>query len=416
MRILAITARHPPDHLGGYELRCHGILQALISRGHQVRVLTTRPCSEVNDSDDGVLRLLHLAPSGSTVQRIAWDYLDLRHIRRTLRQWTPDVVGLFHTLQLTRSLFPFLAGRGLPLVYDEGGMGLVSAWRKHGEWFSLCQRGRGGIIKRALRRAAVLSARGLSGNLLPTEWSWPTNMLIYFNSEYGLARHAEGGVPVATARVIRSGIALDRFGFKPGRRAADAVKLVLPGRIVPGKGIEEAIRATAILRWKTPQLRPRLQVVGPIQNLEYYDAVRQLVKGLLLEEDVAFTAMVPHDRMDSVYHDADFCLLLSQREAFSRIPLEAMACGSVLITNASGGGREIARPGENAIVVPGTAPERIAEEVIGLVQSESDFLRIQQNARRYVEENHDLESYVDKVEAVFAEAAARGAGRSQLNA
>jgi glycosyltransferase involved in cell wall biosynthesis len=100
--------------------------------------------------------------------------------------------------------------------------------------------------------------------------------------------------------------------------------------------------------------------------------------------------------------------MLSQWESFSRIPLEAMACGSVLITTAAGGVREVVRHGENAVVVPEEAPGRIAEEVTRLLESERDYLRIQQDARAYVEKNHDFESYVDRIEAILNEAVARG--------
>jgi glycosyltransferase involved in cell wall biosynthesis len=320
----------------------------------------------------------------------------------------PDVVGLYHTIELTRSLFPFLASSGVPLVYDEGGIGLLTAWQKHGAWFSFSQRQSGGSVKRTLRRAFVATARRLSGNLLPTEWSWPANMLIYFNSEYNLQRHVEAGVPVSGARVLHSGIDLEQFQFKAERRVTDAVNCLLPGRIVPGKGIEDAIRAIGLLRKAAPQVRYRLQVVGPVQDGQYYEAIQRLVQDLSLKDDITFTSMVPYDQMWSVYQSADFCLMLSRWESFSRIPLEAMACGSVLITTAAGGGREIVRHGENAIVVPEGAPERIAEEAARLLESERDYLRIQQDARAYVEKNHDFGSYVDKIEAVLNEAVARG--------
>jgi type III pantothenate kinase len=250
--------------------------------------------------------------------------------------------------------------------------------------------------------------RRLSGNLLPAEWAWPANMLVYFNCEFNLLRHLEAGVPVSGAKVLHSGIRLDRFEFRVGRRATDTVRLLLPGRLVPKKGIEDAIRAVGILRRVAPQLKIRLQVVGPTQDVAFSDALQRLVKDLSLEDFVVFAPMVPYDQMCRAYQNADFCLMLSRWESFSRIPLEAMACGSVLITTAAGGGREIVRHGENAVVVPEEAPERVAEEVARLIKSEAGYLRIQQNARAYVEKNHDFESYVGKIETVLSEAVARG--------
>jgi glycosyltransferase involved in cell wall biosynthesis len=407
VRILTITARYPPDHLGGYDLRCQDIVQALVARGHTVQVLTGRLRQKVGRDGEGVLRVLHASPSRNVTERVAWDIQDLKHVRRLLRDWNPDVVGLFHTIELTRSLFPFFASLRVPLVYDEGGIGLLTAWQKHGAWFSFSQRQTGGSVKRVLRRAFIATVRRLSANLLPTEWSWPTNMLIYFNSEYNLRRHVEAGVPVSGAKVLQSGIDLKRFGFKAGRRAVDTVNFLLPGRIVPRKGIEDAIRAIGLLRQAAPQVRYRLHVVGPVQDGQYYEAIQRLVHDLSLMDDITFTSMVPYDQMWSAYQSADFCLMLSQWESFSRIPLEAMACGSVLITTAAGGGRETVRHGENAVVVPEEAPERIKEEAVRLLESERDYLRIQRDARAYVEKNHDFASYVDKIEAILIEAAAR---------
>jgi len=369
-----------------------------------VRVLTNRPRVKIGRESDDVSRLLHLSPAKNVMQRIAWDYLDLGRLRRVLAEWKPDVVALFHIIWLTRSLFPFLGGLDVPLVCDEGGIGLLTAWRKHGEWFSLCERMRGGIVRRALRRAVVVSAHKLSGNLLPTEWSWPANMRVYFNSDFNLRRHTEAGVPIPGARVLHSGIDLDRFSFKAGRRATDTTEFLLPGRIAPSKGIEDAIRAIGILKRRSPRMRPRLRVVGPVHDGQFSETLRRLVQALSLNDDIAFVSMVPYDQMWTNYQGADFCLMHSQWESFSRIPLEAMACGSVLITTATGGGREIVRHAENAVVVPAQAPGRIAAEAARLIESDTEYLRIQQNGRRYVEENHGFEAYVDKVEAFLTEA------------
>ena len=43
MKILVLTNLYPPDVIGGYELGCRQVVDALIDRGHDVRVLTTAP-------------------------------------------------------------------------------------------------------------------------------------------------------------------------------------------------------------------------------------------------------------------------------------------------------------------------------------------------------------------------------------
>ena len=43
MKILVLSNLYPPDFLGGYELACRQVVDALRRRGHDVRVLTTAP-------------------------------------------------------------------------------------------------------------------------------------------------------------------------------------------------------------------------------------------------------------------------------------------------------------------------------------------------------------------------------------
>ena len=41
MKILVVSDLYPPFHVGGYELNCRDCVEALISRGHEITVLTS---------------------------------------------------------------------------------------------------------------------------------------------------------------------------------------------------------------------------------------------------------------------------------------------------------------------------------------------------------------------------------------
>src|SRR5215212_3273863 len=41
LRVVVVTNYYPPYFIGGYELGCRDVVEALKSRGHQVRVLTS---------------------------------------------------------------------------------------------------------------------------------------------------------------------------------------------------------------------------------------------------------------------------------------------------------------------------------------------------------------------------------------
>ena len=43
MKILVLTNLYPPDLHGGYELGCKQVVDSLLARGHEVRVVTIAP-------------------------------------------------------------------------------------------------------------------------------------------------------------------------------------------------------------------------------------------------------------------------------------------------------------------------------------------------------------------------------------
>ncbi len=71
-----------------------------------------------------------------------------------------------------------------------------------------------------------------------------------------------------------------------------------------------------------------------------------------------------------IYSSADLFVSSSLYEGFNLPPLEAMACGTPVAMTDSGGSREYARDGENALVVPPGDPEALADAVERLLRDE----------------------------------------------
>ena len=62
-----------------------------------------------------------------------------------------------------------------------------------------------------------------------------------------------------------------------------------------------------------------------------------------------------------VWAEAHIAALLSRREGLPKSLLEAAACGRALVASDVPGCREIARPGENALLVPPDDPAALAQ-------------------------------------------------------
>jgi N-acetyl-alpha-D-glucosaminyl L-malate synthase BshA len=77
--------------------------------------------------------------------------------------------------------------------------------------------------------------------------------------------------------------------------------------------------------------------------------IQEQVKELKLDEDVLFLGK--RDNLSELYNISDLKLLLSEKEAFGLVMLEAMACGVPGIGTNVGGIPEIIEPGKNGYLV-----------------------------------------------------------------
>ena len=404
LKLLAITALYPPFHLGGYEIRSKNILDNLQQRGHSVRILCSSYQGWWNSlHEKEIYRVLHSESSRNLLQRVWWDYCDLHFIRKQIQLYQPDVIYLFHTIQLTRTLFPFLAQNPWPIVYDEGSIGLARAWINHGGWIRFCERQSTKRWKELGRRTGRYIVSTASGRLLPYRWDWPKSMSIYFNSKCGYEVARVAGVPLSKSRIIYSGLDIEIFPFVNRPCISHPLNLItVPGRITPIKGIESALVALSELCRLRPDLQMVLKIIGAVVDEEYYHRLQMQVIELGLELVVQFISFTDYIDMPFYYQLSDICLQPSyQEEGFSRVPLEAMASGSLLISSGKEGSAEIIENQKTGFIINHFDPAIVATTISKLVDNPEVYRTITKEARRKVEAQFTLDRYVDQIEQVL---------------
>jgi glycosyltransferase involved in cell wall biosynthesis len=165
------------------------------------------------------------------------------------------------------------------------------------------------------------------------------------------------GIPAHKVHVWDQGI--DTRLFYPGERAAARRRLGLPeqgptalwvGRMVPVKGLEVLIEATAILHHRGVPLRVCLVGEGPErERLEAY------VAALGLSQSVKFVGAVAQGQLPDWYRAADFTVLPSRSEGIPNVLRESRACGTPFVASKVGGIAEIADELTDRLVPPGDA-------------------------------------------------------------
>jgi len=144
------------------------------------------------------------------------------------------------------------------------------------------------------------------------------------------------------------------------------------GTLEPRKNLIGLLRAYARLRGKPK--RPPLYVAGGTGWR--FSPIFDTVAGLGLQDDVHFLGFVPEDELPLWYNAARLFAFPSLYEGFGLPVLEAMACGTPVITSTAASLPEVG--GKAAVLVPPQDTDRLAQEMARVLDDAQ--LRMQMRA------------------------------------
>lgn len=122
------------------------------------------------------------------------------------------------------------------------------------------------------------------------------------------------------------------------------------------KGDSDLIQALNIVKREVPDIN--LIMVASRDTLE------GLKKKNKIEFDYTHFESPSDDKLAELYSSSDLFVFASHMEGFGLPPLEAMACGTPVVTTDSMGVRDFVEDGENALMIPPKEPEKIAESIL----------------------------------------------------
>lgn len=406
MRLLVVTAFYPPHHSGGYEMRCRNVVEGLIKRGHAVLVITTRcpdPQCELHSKEENLHRVLHQKIEASTViGQIDHDRKDLWFIDQKVKEFNPDIIYLWHIQNLSNAILPYFSGQPIPLVYDEGGSGLIYSARilKRGIYFY--DNANDSVLKKILKNTIYWLAKLVSFNLIKPHWTWPQNMRVYFNSYSSLQNSRTLGAPVESAGVIHSGIEIAKFPFNPRERIGLPVKIMMPGRVKAEKGTKDSIYLAKALMKRS--IKVKISLIGEIQSQEYFNEIFETINENGLYDVIEYMPMVSQNELACFYQESDICFFSTYfKSGLSRVPLEAMASGCLVVTYGNEGSKEIVQDKETGFTVPEGDVISVANVIQDLIGKPDQYREILQKARLQIEQNHSMDEYVEKIERYLIE-------------
>jgi glycosyltransferase involved in cell wall biosynthesis len=170
-------------------------------------------------------------------------------------------------------------------------------------------------------------------------------------------------VPSDRVDVVPCGV--DVSLFRPGveqNRSWSRPRLLIVGRLVPRKGVEDAIRAVALV--------PGVELVvvgGPAADQLDADPevarLRRVVAECGLADRVVLTGHRAHDELPAIINASDLLLAVPWYEPFGITVLEAMACGVPVVGSAVGGLLDTVVPGVTGLLVTPRDPAEMAAAI-----------------------------------------------------
>lgn len=183
------------------------------------------------------------------------------------------------------------------------------------------------------------------------------------------------------AATVYNGIDVSKYTFSPKHEDY----LMIAGRIIPEKGIKEAIQIAKATDH-------RLFIIGPVyeDQKEYFE---QHIKPHL-NEKILYLGFMEQEQLIKYYQKAKaFLLPLQWEEPFGLVMAEAMACGTPVIALRRGSAQELIKDGETGFVC-----DHIQDmiDAVGKIDSLS-----RQDCRDHVTHHFSIANMVDGYEKVF---------------
>jgi len=408
MRILFLSNYFPPYALGGYEQWCAELAEKFRRRGHHVEIVTSLPPADRDPSREEELpahRSLHLEVEGGL---IAASIRFLFSRRRLLQSNLQVLEGIIHSFQpqvalvwgmwnLSRGLPALLerqlADRVVYLICDYWPI-LPDPFEQH--------------FQHPARNPALGFGKRLVYRLLFRFLPAPPQTVLRLTHPVCIStavreKLVSAGLPFQHARVVHGGTHAADYAAagRSRRRQPGRHRLLYAGRIRADKGVTTILRAIA--RLGSPlQKRLSLDVLGSGEP-GFLAELRALVVQERLEGIVRFLPAIPQEEMPVVMAGYDALIFPSEwEEPFSRIILEAMASGMLVIGTLTGGTAEILEDGRTGLAFPAGDANALAGRIRALVEAGDRFDSLARAGQERVLRDFTLDRMAAEIESCLA--------------
>jgi len=169
------------------------------------------------------------------------------------------------------------------------------------------------------------------------------------------------------------------------------VKITFMGRIVPGKGLEDILKACRILSEKNINYILEIYGSGP---QDYILSLKKQVNSMQLEDNVLFKGFT--SEVHSIWNKTDIALVCTKAEAFGRVTVEAML-NQVLVIGANTGGTVEIVGNDRGFLYQEGQYEELAFYIIKAMDNIDRSRLMAKRGREFVVENFNTDVFRENI-------------------
>jgi D-inositol-3-phosphate glycosyltransferase len=144
------------------------------------------------------------------------------------------------------------------------------------------------------------------------------------------------------------------------------------GRYAPIKGLDRLFKALRNLRHLS-HLR-LVMVGGDGEQSPMFKQLQSKAKALDIENRLMFAGRIDQKILPEYYSAADILVVPSYYESFGLVALEALACGTPVVTTPVGAMEKIVQDGVTGYVSTDLDPQYFAERIEAVLRKQNGFL------------------------------------------
>jgi glycosyltransferase involved in cell wall biosynthesis len=167
------------------------------------------------------------------------------------------------------------------------------------------------------------------------------------------------------------------------------------GRLSKEKGILNFVEAICNISKEEGEIRFVVGGDGPLMN-----EIKHYLDGHNLNNNVKLLGWISHEELPKYLNELRLLVLPSYSEGLPYIMLEAMACGTPVLSTSVGAIPDIIRDGETGFIMANNSPKCITANILrGLAGDKLE--QISNNARAMVEREYTFDNAVEKYRNIF---------------